>query len=35
MKIDKRDWLFIGLIVAVLGTFFVISGKEKTKFVPF
>jgi hypothetical protein len=35
MKIDKRDWLFIGLIIAVLGTFFAISGKEKTKFVPF
>jgi hypothetical protein len=35
MKIDKRDWLFVGLIVAVLATFFAISGREKTKFVPF
>ena len=35
MKINKRDWFFIGLIVAVVGTFFAISGTEKTKTVPF
>lgn len=34
MKIGKRDWLFVGVIIAVLGIFFAISGKEKTKFVP-
>lgn len=34
MKLDKRDWLFIGLIVVVVGIFFAISGKEKTKPVP-
>lgn len=34
MKIDKRDWLFIGIIVMVLAIFLAISGKEKTKLVP-
>lgn len=34
MKLDKRDWFFIALLVVVLGTFFAISGKEKTKAVP-
>lgn len=34
MKIDKRDWLFVGLIVVVVGTFLAISGTEKTKTVP-
>jgi hypothetical protein len=34
MKIDKRDWLFVGVIVLVLAIFFAISGKEKTKLVP-
>jgi cytochrome c5 len=35
MKISKNDWLFIALIVAVLAVFVAISGKEKTKKVPF
>ena len=35
MKIDKRDWLFVGLFVVVIGIFIAISGKEKTKTVPF
>lgn len=35
MKVDKRDWLFIGLIIAVVGIFIAISGKEKTTPVPF
>ena len=35
MKLDKRDLWFVGLIVVVLGIFFAITGKEKTKFVPF
>ncbi len=34
MKIDKRDWLFVGVIVLVLAVFIAISGKEKTKLVP-
>lgn len=34
MKIDKRDWMFIGLIVVVLAIFIGITGKEKTKLVP-
>ena len=34
MKIDKRDWMFVGLIVVVLGIFIGISGREKTRFVP-
>lgn len=35
MKIDKRDWLFVGLFVVVIGIFIAISGREKTKIVPF
>lgn len=34
MKIDKRDWVFIGVVVAVLIIFIAISGKEKTTPVP-
>lgn len=34
MKIDKRDWIFIGVIVAVLGIFIALTGKEKTRLVP-
>ena len=34
MKIDKRDWIFITVVVAVLGIFIGISGKEKTTTVP-
>lgn len=34
MKIEKKDLWFIALIVAVVGTFLAISGKEKTKVVP-
>jgi len=34
MKIEKKDWLFIALIVVVVGIFLAISGKEKTKVVP-
>jgi hypothetical protein len=34
MKIDKRDWLFVALIVVVVGIFIAISGREKTKLVP-
>jgi hypothetical protein len=30
MKIEKRDWFFIALVVGVLTVFFAISGKEKT-----
>jgi hypothetical protein len=34
MKIEKRDWFFIALVVGVLAIFIAISGKEKTKPVP-
>jgi hypothetical protein len=34
MKIDKRDWLFVGVIVVVLAIFIGLTGKEKTKRVP-
>ena len=34
MKIDKRDWLFVGLIVVVISIFIGLSGKEKTTTVP-
>ncbi|GFO59638.1 cytochrome c [Geomonas silvestris] len=34
MKISKKDWLFIGVIVIVLAVFYAISGEEKTKRVP-
>lgn len=34
MKIDKRDGIFIAVIVAVLIVFIAISGKEKTTPVP-
>jgi hypothetical protein len=34
MKIGRKDWYFIILVVAVLAVFYAISGKEKTKTVP-
>ncbi|PLX75967.1 MAG: cytochrome C [Desulfuromonas sp.] len=34
MKITKRDWIFVALIVIVLGIFIAISGEEKTVRVP-
>jgi len=34
MKIEKRDWLFIAVIIVVMGIFIGISGKEKTTTVP-
>ena len=34
MAINKRDWLFVALIVIVLGFFLAISGEEKTTRVP-
>jgi hypothetical protein len=35
MKLDKRDMWFVGVVVVVLGIFIAISGKEKTKIVPY
>jgi hypothetical protein len=35
MKIEKRDWIFIAVIVAVLGTLFMSRGKQKVKNVPY
>ena len=34
MKLGKRDWIFIGILAAVLLIFIVISGEEKTKKLP-
>jgi hypothetical protein len=34
MKIDKRDYYFIGIVVVVLGIFVALTGKEKTTTVP-
>lgn len=34
MKVGKRDWIFIGIVAAVLLLFYAISGKEKTKKLP-
>lgn len=34
MSIKKRDWIFVGIVVAVLAIFIAISGKEKTKRLP-
>lgn len=34
MKIEKRDWMFIAVLVVILGIFVGISGKEKTTPVP-
>lgn len=31
----KRDWLFAALLLAVLGIFIAISGKEKTAHIPY
>ncbi|AJE02461.1 hypothetical protein [Geobacter pickeringii] len=35
MKIEKKDWFFIALIVVVVGIFWSISGEVRTKKVPF
>jgi hypothetical protein len=35
MNISKKDWGFVALIVAVIAIFYVISGEEKTKKVPY
>ena len=34
MRISKKDWIFIAVIVVVFGIFYAISGEEKTKRVP-
>lgn len=34
MSIKKRDWLFVALIIIVVGFFIAISGEEKTTKVP-
>lgn len=31
---NKRDWIFVLIILAVFGTFFLISGEEKTVKMP-
>jgi len=35
MALQKRDLIFVAIVVVVLGTFFLISGKDKTTRVPF
>lgn len=35
MKIGKKDWIFIGVVAVVVIVFIAISGKERTKKVPF
>jgi hypothetical protein len=35
MRISRKDWLFIALMGIVLLIFFLISGEEKTKKVPY
>jgi len=34
MAIKKRDWIFLVLVLAVLGIFIAISGEEKTARLP-
>ena len=34
MRVSKKDWLFVAIIVAVFAIFWAISGEEKTKRVP-
>lgn len=34
MKIGRRDWIFIGIVVVVFMAFIAISGPEKTKKLP-
>ena len=34
MKIGRRDWIFVGIVVAVFIAFYLISGPEKTKKLP-
>lgn len=35
MNISRKDWFFVGVVIAVIAVFVAISGKEKTKKVPF
>jgi hypothetical protein len=35
MNISKRDWIFIAIIVAVLGALFASTGRNKTRHVPY
>jgi hypothetical protein len=35
VSIGKKDWIFIAIIVVVMGIFWAISGKEKTKKIPY
>lgn len=35
MAFKKRDWIFVAIIIAVIGIFIAISGKEKTTRVPY
>jgi hypothetical protein len=35
MKLGKNDWIFIVIVAVVLAIIYAISGKEKTKKVPY
>ena len=35
MSINKKDWIYVAIIVAVIGIFWAISGEEKTRKVPY
>lgn len=35
MKVARKDWIFVAVIVALLGALFVSTGKAKVKNVPF
>ena len=35
MRISKKDWIFIGIVLAVFGIFYLLSGEETTARVPF
>ncbi|PLX82365.1 MAG: cytochrome c [Desulfuromonas sp.] len=35
MAFKKRDWIFIVLVLGVFGTFYALTGEEKTSKVPY
>ena len=35
MNVAKRDWIFLAVIIAVLGVLLLSTGKEKAKKVPY
>ena len=35
MRITRKDWLFLAIMIVVLLVFILVSGKEKTRKVPY